>query len=216
MKAIILSAGMSKRFSNAGCPTPKHLLPMPDGRRMIQWHEDRMLSLTSDVTTVVLECHVEATRKYLVGKIATIKRPIGPLDTLFRYIQKRPGVLRTKEPVIVTYNDHVMDLYEYRVLAGLSPWLKAIQVVFRSGADRFNYVSGDLADGGVYKFSSGYVILAAMLRFPPPYSDKVGLHHLIKGIPRKSVMVSSTHVDLGIPEDYKLWMAKKGCPVNDW
>ena len=36
MKTVILAAGRSKRFADAGFPKPKLLLPMPDGGTLLE------------------------------------------------------------------------------------------------------------------------------------------------------------------------------------
>lgn len=212
MKAFILSAGQSKRFSEAGCTVPKHLLPMPDGAKLIEWQEDRMLMLTEDVTTVVLKEHEDMTRRYIRRKLVSVAKSNGPLDTFFRVAPLALG----REPVIVIYNDHYMTFQEYKIFADLSPWLDAAQVVFSSHADRFNYVYKGYADGGVYKFRNGTVILKSMARKRPPYTDKDGMYMLVERAKTKTYMISSSYRDLGVPSDYKLWMAEEGNPVHDW
>lgn len=212
MRAIILSAGRSTRFAKEGCVIPKHLLRMPDGRTLIEWQEEKMSKISANVYTVVLKENVKETSKYLRGNLVSVKKSASPLDTLFRSWR----LLRTKEPIIVIYNDALISDKEYYRFVLESAPLDATQIVFASHADRFQYIMNGWADGGVYYFKSGYYALSLLARILPPYSAKKGLMLLVKKANYISYIVSHSHVDLGIPRDYKNWMGEQGCPITEW
>lgn len=210
MKAIILSAGKSTRFAKEGWTIPKHLLPMSDGRRLIEWQEARMFWITPNVTTVLRKEHVDASRQYIRGKIATVADSSGILNTFLQVAY----LALTREPIIITYNDSFLRLDEYKILAEMSPWLEVVSVVFPSREKRFNYPVKGFADGGIFKFKSGWTILRAMTKFPPPYTDKMGFYLLAKQLRARTYYTSSTHADLGTPKDYVSYMSNHGQKVE--
>lgn len=211
MKAIILSAGRSSRFAAVGWTIPKQLLPMTNGDTLIEWQVQRMKKITKDVVVVLNKEHYLTTRKYVNGcKIRIVKDAPGVLNTILQILPE----FFTKEPVIITYVDSFMQQYEYSILAAMSPWLEAINVVFSSDDKRFNYPVDGFADGGIYKFKSGWKFIQLIAKYPPPYTDKDGTYLLVKVAKQKTFMVSSTHTDVGTPDDYSRFMHKFGMKVE--
>jgi hypothetical protein len=203
MKSIILAAGQSQRFAEAGCPFPKALLPTPDGKYLIEWVIERLPK--SEITVVVYEGFDKRIYPAVYPySVLEVPPAVGPLQTLY-HARK----LLDAQSVLITYCDNLID---FRAFYEKSLGMDASMELFASREKRFTYFKGN-AEGGVFYFKYGAELRR---RMKPPFLPEDGIAKMVKTYEKKSFIFSNDHLDLGIPRDYKRWMAENGKPVSEW
>lgn len=212
---VIPCAGKGERFGLAGYATPKTLLPMPDGRTLIEWVIDysqvaRLVTVAmredeKALTTAIRNAH--AWRPLTWSPIWLGSRPTGPLDSVLQ--AKR---LMRDEELIINYCDCFLYtgfgvfLNEMRNI----PARRAGLVGFENYNERFTGVPGvpKFKAGGIFWFRSGREF-ARVAAHVEGRDDQVGIPQVVYAFPRWA-MFNGTHGyrDLGVPEDYQNFMAE--------
>jgi hypothetical protein len=201
------------------------MLPMPDGRRLLQWQVERLMpDRLIYVTRAEYRRFEEPILRNLrftnlnASKIKVLfieKKTNGPLDGLWA-VRKH---LKTREELLIAYNDELIEGKEIQsfITAARMRSADAGVVCFRNPDDRFTRIPGsDLACGCTYYFRSGMEFIRLMA------NNKRGPEN---GVP-DAVYASETwlpfllnegeYVEIGTAREYKNWMAEQGTPVMDW
>lgn len=115
LEIVIPMAGRGSRFADAGFPDPKPLIPMPDGRRMIELVVDNLRpSRPHRFTFVVRAEHraggrLDATLRAVAGECRVLEVPQvtqGAAETVSLAVQELPQ----DSPVMIANCDQYVDL----------------------------------------------------------------------------------------------------------
>ena len=218
---IILAAGKSKRFSEAGFPKPKTLLPMPSGKTLL---EEVVHSLDpEDLLFVGEKSHTKAMfgtiRKLLFSDLnyfrhVWIHETDGPLATAWEI---RSWLDHPKE-ILISYCDILLDpgITHDFVRSMRDMDMDAGIVGFDSPQDRFTTVKdSSLKASGVFYFKSGRDLIRRM-RFRKKQETN-GLPEMVYLYEKWGLFdASSVLADLGTPTDYKYWAGKRGMTTEDF
>lgn len=228
MRTVILAAGKSERFARAGFPKHKLLLPMPDGHTLLEWvvraydqddyllllREEHLNSLKGTIARILARDMRD--KSFVVAR--TNKETHGPLDTLWKFKEW----LNHPHPFLLVYCD-ILPFSPAKVerLIGVgSDNADMRMVVFPSEDERFTDASKPgMKESGIFWVRSGTQLVNAMRYMKREdinglpdvfavYSDDKRAEYVFEG---------DEIVDLGVPRDYRSWMAEQGRPVDeDW
>lgn len=226
MRAIILAAGQSKRFSEAGFPLPKYLLHTPDGRTVIETIVDNLTKAGhDDIVFIGREEDKKAMRGTVLKILNTSKEPLkfsfdwlsrkeqaaGPLGTAWA----ARAWMDNPFPVLLHYCDVLADaptLAEFEFSANTH---EAALVVFESEDARFTRVpDSELCASGIFYFKRASDFIRRT-RFAPKGTTN-GIPDIVYGYEDWFAFLSHEIVDLGVPQDYRNWMAANGKPLKPW
>lgn len=222
MQTIILSAGNSTRVKESGFQYQKCMLPMPDGRTLLEWQVEWLNP------TKLLYISREAYKQQESGLIRKIgltqnnfihvwlqHRTKGPLDGLWHarnYIEKN-------EELLISYNDELVapEMITEMVEKCRKYKFQSAIVAFITDNPRFTDVPrSDLSAGCTYYFASGRSFIEKMRSADKGpqngvpdivYSYKHRLYHHVP---------SDKIIELGTAQEYAWWMAQQGDPVENW
>lgn len=222
MQTIILSAGRSSRFKEDGFPFQKCMLPMPDGRTLLEWQVDYLRP------EKLLYISREEYRKQEAGLLKKIRLTLsnvtsvwlqhktrGPLDGLWfakNFIEK-------DEELLIAYNDELVapELLDDMISKARRYKYQAAIVAFLTENIRFTDVpQSDLSAGCTYYLASGKDFLRKVRGASRGEANGVPdmvykyRHRLYYQIPEDKI------IELGTAREYKWWMAKQGKPVEGW
>ncbi len=225
MITVILSAGKSTRFKHEGYVNQKSMVPMPDGRTLLQWQverlaPERLIYITRAEYRKSEEPMLKTLRfrdfRHKEMKVLFIeKKTAGPLDGLWA-VRKH---LRTKEELVIAYND---ELIEHDVLKRFVSQARinarsAGVVCFSTDDKRFTRIPKmDFACGCTYYFRSGLEFVKLMAkndRGPTNgcpdivYASKTWFPFFLD---------EDEYIELGTANEYKNWMSQQGFPVQSW
>lgn len=217
---VILAAGRSARFAQAGWKYHKLSLPMPDNRTLLEWNIDRyeqdnlfLITLKEHTPQVIPVLHRIFLKKPYEFSLQHrfMQRNDGPFLDLNKY----RNMLGKKHEVIVAYCDMLPGegmLPHFIAEARESEYNAAIIGI--TPLERHNPIPNtSLADGGIFWFRDGREMV-----------KKMGLIKSQKDMEVKDIVFSyedylvchtDNIVDLGVPEDYRMWMGEQGYPVNE-
>lgn len=222
MQTIILSAGRSSRFKEEGFSYQKCMLPMPDGRTLLEWQIDYLRPAK------LLYISREEYRKTETGLLKKIRlthpnvtavwinhKTRGPLDGLWH---ARRFILPDEE-LLISYNDELVapELLDEMVEKARRYRYQAAIVAFLTENPRFTEVpNSDLYAGCTYYMASGKDFLKKVrgaergpLNGVPDIVYKYR-HRLYFQVPSDKI------IELGTAREYKWWMGKQGKPVEAW
>lgn len=211
MILVIPMAGDGQRFVDAGYTQPKPLLPMPDGRTLIEHvvssmpHVDKVIT----VSKPTLPLTAEMFSPFAWYPVHVKRTTRGPLDTL----HEARALLNSKEELLINYCDcflpdnqiseFVQEMRTRKRLAGV--------VCFPSSDFRFQREpSNKFAMSGIFWFqrASDFVKMSNGYRDDPNMSPgHLAFAIRFMGLNMASAFVVDNYVDLGVPETYKLYQA---------
>jgi molybdopterin-guanine dinucleotide biosynthesis protein A len=223
MLTVILSAGQSRRFREAGWPKSKSLLPMPDGNTLLEYQ----VEMLKPEALLFLGSQID--RADTLTKLYKIqRRHFAPREMMFKWLSGTKGALDgiwvvrhtldVEESLLILYADYLFWAYDQmREAADKGSWDAAV-VVFPSNNPRFQRTADDrYALGGVFWFRHGKDFVSAMKKIRKRGPD-VGVYPAMQKLRNHGYYVAKKGdiQDLGVPRAYKEWMALEGCPVRDW
>ena len=210
MIAVIPCAGDGGRFKAAGYDVPKPLLPMPDGRTLIE-HVASSLPMCKQIITVSKPKLTLSQEMFSASWLPVhVKRKTrGPLDTLM----EARSLLRVDDELLISYCDcflpdnqcseFVDEMRARRRHAGM--------VCFPSSDARFQRIpNGEFAMSGIFYFKSGRQFAQTAMRYREnaevsPGHVAFAIHWL--GFNMCAAWVTDNIVDLGVPETYRAYLA---------
>lgn len=217
MILVIPAAGDGQRFVDAGYTVPKPLLPMPDGRTLIENVVSSMphVDMVVTISKPTLALTPEMFSPYAWYPVHVKRDTAGPVDTL---IEAR-ALLRNDKELLIHYCDlwlpddqcaeFVQEMRERKRHAGV--------VCFPSRDERFQREpSGKFAMSGVFWFKKArtFVEMATGWKDGPDLSPG----HLAfavrwMGLNMCAAFVTNNIVDLGVPEAYRIYCALQKAKV---
>lgn len=222
MLTVILSAGHSTRFTHDGFVYQKSMLPMPDGRMLLEWQlerlpGDRFLYISRDeYRNSEASLMVRIRRKnHPLKAVFITKKTEGPLDGLWN-MRKH---LYVDEELLIAYND---ELIEQESLIGFvdvcsTQDYPAGLVCFETDNPRFtplpNY--NDFSAGCTYYFRSGKEFIQTITSLPRGPND--GCPSAVYAYVRwlNFYLGPKEFVELGTAREYKLWAASHGMTTEE-
>ena len=215
---VIPCAGKGERFLLAGYPQPKPLLPMADGRTLLEWVIDygqaaHLVTVAMEADEKALSTAVRAAnawRPLTWSPIWLTERPNGPLDS----VMAAKRLFRDEELIInycdcFLYSGFGVFVQEMRN----TPERQAGLVGFENYAERFTDVPSvpRFKAGGIFWFRKARDFVKHAQRLD--LGDEVGIPQVVYHYPRWAVY-NGTHGyrDLGVPEDYQRFMAEGARP----
>lgn len=219
MIAVIPMAGNGQRFADAGYVQPKPLLPMPDGRTLIEHVVSSLpqvdLVITISKHTLPLEPRMFA--PYAWYPIHVKRETSGPLDTILEC----KTFLRNNDELFINYcdcflpdnqaNEFVKQMRERGRHAGV--------VCFPSHDPRFQRdPAGQFAMSGIFWFKHAKAFEENARRIAKANPGAVG--HISPGqiafgarwlgLNMCAAFVTNNYVDLGIPDTYEAYQKLQG------
>lgn len=225
MITVILSAGKSTRFKQDGYVNQKSMLPMPDGRRLLQWQVERLApKRLFYVTRAEYKKSELAVLKTINFKNMPAKRmkvlfiekkTKGPLDGLWA-VRKH---IRTTEELVVAYNDELIeqDAYGQFISQARQRAVDASVVCFSTTDERFTRIPGtDFGCGCTYYFRSGLEFIRLMASNKREADN--GCPDIVYASETWSpfLLEEGEYIELGTAREYRHWMAQQGTPVGSW
>lgn len=219
MLIVILAAGRSRRFSEAGFTKPKCLLPAPDGTPLLSYQIDRLngdnllvVGRKEDkpsISTVLLLARMmpNAPRRF---KSAWIDEQPGPLASLWA-VKK---YLDVPDNVFVAYCDVMPGLRTIGNFLSSAHNVDALQLALKTDNPRFTQIGDGLVDGGLFWFRTGHHLVELMSQ--GERGEFNGLPDIVRATKRHAYVLDSESVDLGVPSEYRMWMAREGAPIEEW
>lgn len=222
MLTIILAAGESKRFAQAGYPHPKPLLPMPDGKTLLEWQILRAPS--EDLLFVARKSDMDE----LYGKVInTLRHPDSPEQLRHRWIRESKGPLDTlwqcrsslerNTEILIMYCDIVpgKDFLRDFIIYMRAFDFPAGLVSFDSVSKRFTHVPGtNQKCSGIFYFKNGMSVVNK-IRFMPK-EELNGIPDIVYKFDGWSYYSADDNItDIGVPNDYFYWMAEQKSPVDE-
>jgi len=222
MQTIILSAGKSSRVKEEGFPYQKCMLPMPDGKTMLEW---QVKWLRPEKLLYISREEYHSTEAGLIKKLRmTIPnftsvwiqhRTRGPLDGLW---QARNFILKDEELLIV-YNDELIapEVLDEMIERSRRYNYPAAIAAFLTQNTRFTDVPGsDLSAGCTYYFANGGEFLKRLRRAEK--GEKNGVPDIVYSFRNRLYFQVPTDkiIEVGTAREYRLWMAQMGSPVEEW
>lgn len=222
MQTIILSAGKSTRFKEEGFPYQKCMLPMPDGRTLLEWQVDylRPEKLLYISRHEYRNDEIGLIKKlgYSLANITSVwlqKNTKGALDGLWearKYIEK-------DEELLISYNDELVapEEIDEMVRKCRRDNYRAAIVAFITENPRFTEVpNSDLFAGCTYYFANGGDFLKKV-RSNKKFEDNGCPDIVYRYRHRLYYQVHPDKIaELGTAREYRLWMGKQGHPVEEW
>lgn len=200
MNTLLLAGGQGQRFKDAGYTIPKVLLPLHDGKPVLEWIRARLPNgpvtavFSSSLPAVQLEPYTKGWNTVYVDGTAG---PIGSAYKAMPHLQEGP--------LLVVYCD---SLAKYRLFSSAAQLQRAetAAIIFRSSNPRFGYWTGQSvvekktvspwAVAGVFFFSSLKLFI-----------DRCRAYTLSDGIPslldNRTRMYQLAVADVGTPVDYE-------------
>jgi len=214
MIAVIPCAGEGGRFKAAGYNTPKPLLPMPDGRTLIE-HVASSLPMCKQLITVskaemAWDLSFAGQAFPMSWLPVHVKRKTrGPLDTLM----EARSLLRVDDELLINYCDCFLpdDQCSEFVNEMRSRQRHAGVVCFPSSDVRFQREpSGKFAMSGIFWFKSGRQFVQTAMRYRR--NAEVSPAHVAfairwMGFNMCAAFITDNIVDLGVPETYLAYLA---------
>jgi len=245
VRTIILAAGRSERFAAAGFAKPKSLLPMPDGRTLLEWQVESqsakhtyIVALNEDKKAflpTVLKISSRLPKGRSFSGLWLKEQTMGPLDTLWNirsWLESNEDFLFMYSDILITVPEkatysHPMDFHLGRFSDPDLHKTDARIVIFES--DDARYTSSSILkgykQGGIFWFRSGADVVEAMRWRPREELNGLpDIFQIINNRKSKDIIIAgqipwadSLFVDLGTPQDYRNWMAEQGAPLDkDW
>jgi NDP-sugar pyrophosphorylase family protein len=218
MLTVILSAGRSTRYSQEGFTCQKSMLPMPDGKVLLEWQlrqliYDELLYVSREEYKKEELAKLKRIRFNTPVKTVWIQKPTeGPLDGLWA-VRK---YLRTDSELLIAYNDEIISknaLLSMLDKARAYKYGSAI-ICFHTDNPRFTPVpKTKLFAGCTYYFRSGKDFLRKCKGKPRGAENGVPdivyayRHWLSWEIEKRDF------IELGTAREYKIFMAEQGCAV---
>ena len=210
MIIIIPCAGEGQRFKDAGYDVPKPLLPMPDGRTLIE-HVASSLPMCKQIITVSKPQLALSQEMFDTSSLPIhVKRKTrGPLDTLM----EARSILRKDDELLINYCDCFLP--DNQCLEFVSEMRRrqrhAGVVCFPSHDARYQREpSGKFAMSGIFWFKSSkqFVDIAMQNRDNAELSPgHVAFSIRWLGLNICAAFVTNNIVDLGVPETYQMYLA---------
>lgn len=222
MQTIILSAGKSSRFGVDGFPYQKCMLPMPDGRTLLEWQVDY---LRPEKLLYISRSEYRRQEESLIKKIRLMKPNVTavwlnqPTRGALGGLWAAKNYISMDEELLIAYNDELVapeELDEMVSKCRRSNYRAAI-VAFITDNPRFTVVPNtDLFAGCTYYFANGEEFIAKVRT-----NDKDAENGVPDIVYRfKHRLYYQVHPDkiaeLGTAREYKFWMGKQGKPVEEW
>lgn len=225
MLAIILAVGKSTRFAAEGYTKPKYLLETPTGETIMERQIKTLESAGHQVMFVGRHADKPQVANVMVRILMKDKSPFefthqwldvdtaGPLATAWEI----RSWFHRKQPVIFVYCDTIfdkatLDSFEH-VIDGYGP--EAAIIGFESNQDRYTRIPGtDWAAGGIFYFADGEKLIEK-IRWAEK-GEFNGLPDMVYSFDNNASVLDNSIVDVGIPQDYRNWMAENGKPVEPW
>jgi GTP:adenosylcobinamide-phosphate guanylyltransferase len=224
MLTVILAAGKSQRFRDAGCVTPKPLLPMPDGKPLI----NNQLDILKPETVRFVGSNDD--KAFLINQIYRIvfNYP-GMAEFYHHWIKPCPSPLASMwevrrfidvdEPLLVTYCDILFYEHIQMIDFAMENELCSVCVAFESSDERFQRTpDGKYALSGIFYFARGRDLAHGMRNMKRNTPDK-GIHDVMVKLGNQGYFVLHEDynlVDLGTPQAYKNYCAELGFPIQGW
>lgn len=225
MLTIILAAGKSTRFAAEGYTKPKYLLETPTGESIMERQVETLRDAGHKVLFVGRHEDKSAVGHAMINILSQRQEPFefthtwldmspeGPLGTAW---EVRSWWAR-KEPVVFIYCDIIFDkrLLDsfFHVIDGYHP--ESAIIGFESNQDRYTRIPDtDWAASGIFYFEDGEKLMNKMR-----WADKGefnGLPDMVYSYENNASILDNSVVDVGIPNDYRNWMAENGKPVPPW
>ena len=210
MIAIIPCAGDGQRFKDAGYDVPKPLLPMPDGRTLIEYVASSLSTSKQIITISKSELELSQEMFDASWLPVHIKRKThGPLDTRM----EARSLLRVDDELLINYCDCFLpdNQCDEFVNEMRSRNRHAGVVCFPSSDARFQREpSRQFAMSGIFWFKSARQFVTIAMR----YRDRaeVSPGHVAfairwMGLNMCAAFVTDNIVDLGVPETYQAYLA---------
>ena len=215
MIAIIPCAGDGQRFTDVGYDVPKSLLPMPDGRQLLDHILD---SLPVELTSILIICK-SGHEKMIAGNFRSnedklhllpVKRKTrGPLDTL----TEARLILRKDDELLINYCDCFLPDNQCSEFVNemRSRGRHAGVVCFPSHDERFQREPSDkFAMSGIFWFKSSkqFVDIAVQNKDNAELSPgHVAFAIRWMGLNMCAAFITNNIVDLGVPETYQMYLA---------
>lgn len=223
MRTIILAAGRSERFAKAGFPKPKSLLPMPDGRTLLEWQVDTLdakhiyiIGLRQDVPALLSTIKKIISRLpngYNFRGIWLDEKTAGPLDTIW----KARSWIEHHEDFLFVYCDILpLECFQLNPFTYKKNSDDARMVVFESSDERFTDAEMvGFKESGIFWFRNGNDVISKM-RWAKR-GEYNGLPDIFGSFENKLEVAwgNSCFADLGVPNDYRNWMAEQGAPLDE-
>lgn len=214
MNCIIPLAGNGQRFIDAGYAMPKPLLPMPDGRTLIEHVVSSLphVDLIITVSKPSLDLQPGLFKPYAWYPVNIKRETRGPVDTLY----EARSLLKNKSELLINYCDCFLpdnQVSEF-IEATRKTGKKAGVVCFPSHNPRFQMEpTGRFAMSGIFYFkhSEDFINNAIVYRDSPTLSPghiAFGLRWM--GLSQCAAWVTDNIVDLGVPEAYETYLRLHG------
>lgn len=222
MQTIILSAGRSSRFKEDGFPFQKCMLPMPDGRTLLEWQIDYLrpekLLFISREEYRTPEIGLLKKIRLTMPNVTTVwlqHKTRGPLDGLWH----ARNFIAKDEELLIAYNDELVapELLDEMLVKARRYRYQAAIVAFLTDNPRFTPVPhSDLFAGCTYYMASSTDFLSKVRKAEKGEMNGVPdivyqyRHRLYYQIPEGKI------IELGTAREYRWWMAEQGKPVEEW
>ena len=211
MIAVIPMAGEGQRFQDRGYGVPKPLLPMPDGRTLIEHVMESLPPMDAIYTVTRLGfIHQFFAIDTILISVVIKRKTAGPLDTILEAKQ----YMRGDDELLINYCDcflpdnqcqeFVNEMRQRKRLAGV--------VCFPSHDERFQREpSGQFSMSGIYWFKSAREFVRQAKHYRE--DGRVSPGHIAlstmfyAGLNMGAAFITNNIVDLGTPEAYELYMA---------
>ena len=218
MLTVILSAGRSTRYSKEGFTCQKSMLPMPDGKVLLEWQLkqlpfDELLYVSREEYKKEEMAKLKRIRFNKPLKTVWIQKPtVGPLDGLWA-IRK---YLRTDSELLIAYNDEIItrDVLLAMIYKARDYKYGSALICFKTDNPRFTPVPRTkLFAGCTYYFRSGKDFLRKAKGKPMGSENGVpdivySYRHFLSFAAEKG-----DFIELGTAREYKSFMAEQGTPV---
>ena len=217
MLTVILAGGKSTRFTHEGFPYQKHLLNMPDNRKLLEWQVD---FLKPKNLVFISRVEYKSTEKKLLVRVNKmvpnfmtwwIDRPTnGPLDGLL----DAKNLLNTDSELLICYNDELVlpSVLDAMLERARKYSYKAAMIVFNTDNARFTPVPKrpNLSAGCTYWFSSGKEFVKKARRIER--GREVGCPHVMYAFRTwyGHEAKGSEIIELGTAREYKIWAKEQG------
>lgn len=209
MITLLLVGGESRRFYDAGYTVPKAILPMPDGRVLLE----HVIEGLGDSDLII--CGRVADRRnitpYLNGRCRSVWSPAAPQGPLYGLLDAAELPMWDTETLVCYCDTLIQDnlpdmLADWRAGSGA----ESGAVVFRSTDPRFGYWRGGRvvekqavspwALAGLFYFRRASTALARARKIARP---GMGIPHLLNRQTRVHRAKPGEIVDLGVPAAYE-------------